>query len=497
MGDSPHPDGLHEACGVVGLCAREGSGSRSGLDVARTCYFALFTLQHRGQESAGIAVGDGAKLRCHKSLGLVSQVFTEETIRPMVGHVAIGHTRYSTTGSNVPRNSQPIEGVFRGVPFALGHNGNLINTVELRDELAQRGIGLGTSVDSELIVRLIENTDAPDFESAVLTSLERIRGAYCLSIANPNQVIMARDPWGIRPLALGQLEDDGGFIAASETCAFQPIGASFLREVEPGEALVLTPGGAREIQAEQRQRDAICLFEFIYFARPDSSIYGRCLWNVRRSMGHLLAREHPVEADIVIPVPDTATPAAIGYAEASRIPFTEGLIKNRYIQRTFIQPEQRMRSRGVRMKLAPLRENLEGKRVIVVDDSIVRGTTTSKLVSLLRRAGAVEVHVRISSPPVRFPCFYGIDMATQAELIGHRMTVPEICAHLGADSLGYLSLANTVRSVGLPKDKFCRACFDGKYPCPVPDDVRVEKFALEGGACGRPEDDDDDDVGLV
>ncbi len=472
-------EGPHEACGIVGICRRPSTAPAPDSGVARTCFFSLFTLQHRGQESAGICVGDGRSLRCHRALGLVSQVFTEEHIQGLTGHLGIGHVRYSTTGANVMRNSQPIEGVFRGQPFALGHNGNLINTVELRHELEAQGVEFGTSVDSEVIVRLIESTEAPDLESACYAALPRLRGAYCLVIGSPDRVIVARDPWGIRPMSVAQFDDGDGFIAASETCVYPTVGAGFVRELEPGEVLVLTPEGIRERQAVERQSNAICVFEFIYFARPDSHVYGRHLWGVRRSMGHLLAKEHPIEADIVIPVPDTAIPGAIGYAEASRIPFTEGLIKNRYIQRTFIQPEQRMRTLGVRMKLAPLRENLVGKRVVVVDDSIVRGTTTTQLVRLLRNAGAAQVHVRITSPPIRYPCFYGIDMASQQELIGHRMSVPEIRDYLGADSLGYLSLSNTVRATGCGKSSFCRACFDGKYPCPLPHDVRLEKHVLE------------------
>jgi amidophosphoribosyltransferase len=472
-------EGPHEACGIVGLCRRPPTGSDRDLGVARTCFFSLFTLQHRGQESAGICVGDGETIRCHKALGLVSQVFTEDNIQALRGHLGVGHVRYSTTGANVIRNSQPIEGSFRGQPFALGHNGNLVNTVELRQELERQGVEFGTSVDSEVIVKLIESMDAPDLESACLAAMPRLRGAFCLVIGSPDRVIVARDPWGIRPISIAQFEDGNGFVAASETCVYPTIGASFVREVEPGEVVVLTVDGIREIQAVPRQTNSICIFEFIYFARPDSHVYGRHLWGVRRSMGHLLAKEHPVEADIVIPVPDTAIPGAIGYAEASRIPFTEGLIKNRYIQRTFIQPEQRMRTLGVRMKLAPLRENLVGKRVVVVDDSIVRGTTTTQLVRLLRNAGAAQVHVRITSPPIRYPCFYGIDMATQQELIGHRMSVPEIRDYLGCESLGYLSLANTVRATGCAKASFCRACFDGRYPCPLPRDVKLEKHVLE------------------
>jgi amidophosphoribosyltransferase len=473
MPDACHSESPKEACGLVGVYAP------GTTEVGRISFYALFQLQHRGQESAGITVGDGRGLTTHKRLGLVTQVFDEEIISGFKGHLAVGHTRYSTTGSNIECNTQPIQGQFKGMSFVLAHNGNLVNSMELRHELEDDGAQFGTTVDSELIVRLIESMDAPDLETAVMHSLERIQGAYSLVIGTPTKVMGIRDPWGVRPLCLGELPEHGGYLLASETCAFQPLGADFLREIEPGECVIIDDKGLREIQVEPLARRAMCLFEFIYFARPDTRLYGATLWNVRRRMGNLLADEHPVEADIVIPVPDTAYPAAVGYAEESRIPYTEGLVKNRYIQRTFIQPEQSMRELGVRMKLAPLRENLLGRRVIVVDDSIVRGTTTRQQVKLLRDAGASEVHLRISSPPVKYPCYYGIDMAVQKDLIAHRMRVEQIREHLGADSLGYLSLANTVKAVGLGRDHFCRACFDGKYPCDIPEPYKVTKLALE------------------
>jgi len=472
MLDSWDLDAPHEECGVVGVYA---PGST---EAARTCFFALFTLQHRGQESAGIAVGDGEDIGVHRRLGLISQVFSEAIISGLRGHLAVGHTRYSTTGSNIECNAQPIPGSFRGTPFVLSHNGNLVNTIELRREMEAAGADFGTTGDSEVIVRVIESMDAPDLETAILDALPRIQGAYSLVIGSPDQLFALRDPWGVRPLSIAGLGDHG-YLIASETCAFPPLGARFMREIEPGEVVIIDGDGFREIQAEPTRRHAVCLFEFIYFARPDSYIYGANLWGARLRMGHLLAKEHPVAADIVIPVPDTGFPAAIGYAQESRIPYTEGLIKNRYIQRTFIEPEQRMREQGVRMKLAPLKENLLGRRVVVVDDSIVRGTTTRQQVRLLRDAGAAEVHLRISSPPIRYPCYYGIDMAVQQELIAHRYAVSDIRDLLGADSLGYLSLPNTIRAVGLGKDCFCRACFDGKYPCPIPEAYRVTKQALE------------------
>lgn len=476
MLDACDTESPREACGVVGVCAP------ATTEVGRICFYALFQLQHRGQESAGISVGDGVTTTTHKRLGLVTQVFDEKIISGFRGHVAVGHTRYSTTGSNVECNTQPIQGHFRGTPFVLAHNGNLVNSMELRAELEAEGMRFGTTVDSELIVRLIESMDAPNIEAAVKACLSHIRGAYSLVIGTPSQVMGLRDPWGVRPLCLGELPGHGGHILASETCAFPPLGAHFLRELEPGECVTLDESGLRAEQVEPLQARAMCLFEFVYFARPDTTMYGTSLWQVRRRMGNLLAREHPADADIVIPVPDTAYPAAVGYAEESRIPYMEGLVKNRYIQRTFIQPEQSMRELGVRLKLAPLRENLLGRRVVVVDDSIVRGTTTLQQVKLLRDAGAVEVHLRITSPPVKFPCYYGIDMAVQSDLIAHRMNVEKIRAHLGADSLGFLSLSNTVRAVGVNKEHLCRACFDGRYPCEVPEPFRVTKLALDPSA---------------
>lgn len=465
-------DNPKEECGVFGIFApRE--------DVARITFFGLFALQHRGQESAGIAVSDGKSLRVHKDMGLVTQVFDEDVITSLVGISAIGHTRYSTTGSSILCNAQPLTSSSRVGDIAVAHNGNLVNTKSLRAELEAEGCVFETSNDSEVIAQLLAKLHHGCIEETVRQAMQRIEGAYSLVILTPDKLIGVRDPYGIRPLCLGRI-NGSHFVLASESCALAPVGAKYLREVEPGEVIVIDRDGQREFQAIPTERHATCLFEFIYFARPDSMIYNRTLHTVRRRMGQELAYEHPVpHADVVIPVPDTSVPAAIGYAEAARTPYGEGLIKNRYIQRTFIQPSQRMRDMGVRMKFTPLKDTLAGKKVVMVDDSIVRGTTTGKLVKMLFEAGAVEVHVRITAPPVKHPCYYGIDMANQEELIAARMDVPAIEKEIGATSLRYLSLDGAVRAVGMHKNKFCRACFDGKYPIAVPQEVRVSKLMLE------------------
>jgi amidophosphoribosyltransferase len=465
-------DNPKEECGVFGIFA-------PGQEVARITFFGLFALQHRGQESAGIAVSDGRKLHVHKDMGLVTQVFDEATIQSLPGISAIGHTRYSTTGSSVLCNAQPIAGASRVGDIAVAHNGNLVNTRTLRAELEAEGCHFETSNDSEVIAQLLAHLHTGCIEETVTQAMKRLQGAYSLVVLTHDKLIGVRDAYGVRPLCLGKI-DDKHYVLASESCALVPVGAQYLREVEPGEVVVIDRDGLTDMQAIPTQRHATCLFEFIYFARPDSMLYGRSLHQARQRMGQELAREHPVpNAHIVIPVPDTSIPAAIGYAEASRLPYGEGVIKNRYIQRTFIQPSQHMRELGARMKYTPLKETLAGKKVVMVDDSIVRGTTTGKLVKMLFDAGAVEVHVRITAPPVRHPCYYGIDMANEEELVAAKHSVEEICKMIGATSLGYLSLDGVVRAVGMNKDKFCRACFDGKYPIPVPRDVRVSKLMLE------------------
>lgn len=462
-----------EECGVFGIFG-------PGEDVARLTFFGLFALQHRGQESAGIAVADGTSIRCHKQMGLVAQVFDEAKLAALSpGHSAIGHTRYSTTGSSVVGNAQPISCTSVVGDVAVAHNGNLINTEELRAEMEAEGVVFDTTNDSEVIARLIAKFWDSDIETAVIRTMEKLQGAYSLTILTPNKLIAVRDPFGIRPLCIGRI-DGKHYVVASESCALNVVSARYLREVEPGEMVVVDSTGFREVQAVPTKRHAMCLFEFIYFARPDSQIYNRTLQEARRRMGHELAREHPCEnADIVVPIPDSANPAALGYAEAARIPYGEGVVKNRYIQRTFIQPDQRMRDLGARMKYTPIREVLAGRKVVMVDDSIVRGTTTGKLVRMFLEAGAAEVHVRISAPPVRHPCFYGIDMANQDELVAANHAVEKIRQQIGATTLGYLSLNGVVRAVGVGKDNFCRACFDGKYPLEIPAHIKVSKLMLE------------------
>lgn len=467
-----HDDTPHEECGVFGVYA-------PGDEVARIAYFGLFALQHRGQESAGIAVSDGKWIRIHKEMGLVTQVFDEQTLADMKGDIAIGHTRYSTTGSSVKRNAQPIYCSSAVGDIAVAHNGNLINTEEIREEMAAAQVAFESTNDSEVIAQLIARNHTGSIEDAVRATMRKLVGAYSLVVMTPTQLVGVRDPHGIRPLCIGQI-DGGRYVLSSETCALNVVGAHFVREVEPGEMVIIDSDGLREVQAVETARHATCLFEFIYFARPDSHIYDHSLHLARRRMGHELAREHPCPgASIVVPIPDSAIPAALGFAEASRLRYSEGVVKNRYIQRTFINPSQQMRERGVLMKYSPLREILAGHRVVMVDDSIVRGTTTGKLVRMFLEAGALEVHVRISAPPVRYPCFYGIDMATQEELIAANHSVEEIREIIGATSLGYLSLDGVVRAVGVGKDKLCRACFDGKYPIRVPHHVKLTKLMFE------------------
>ena len=464
-GDTPN-----EECGIFGVYA-------PGENAARLTFFGLFALQHRGQESAGIAVADGTDIRMHKGMGLVTQVFDEAILTGLPGHISIGHTRYSTTGSSVLRNAQPLQACIHTGKVAVAHNGNLINTDELRDEMLQRGVEFETTNDSEVIARLIaEQRSAPTIADAVRGAMRHIKGAYSLAILTENELIGVRDPYGVRPLCLGRLGVDK-WILASETCALNTVGATFVRELAPGEIVIIDRDGVRRVSGMPMEAETLCMLEMIYFARPDSVMYGNSLHAARRRMGAELFREHPApDADIVIPIPDSGTPAALGFAEASGIPFGEGLIKNRYIQRTFIQPDQRMRDLGVRMKLTPIREALEGKRVVMVDDSIVRGTTTGKVVRLLLDAGAAEVHVRISAPPVRFPCFYGIDMATQDQLIAARQSVEEIRRHIGATSLGYLSKEGLSHALSVPNDNFCLACFTGNYPIAIPPHLGAEKF---------------------
>lgn len=461
-------DKPEEKCGVFGIYA-------PGEDVARITFFALYTLQHRGQESAGIATGDGDAVNLHARMGLVAQVFTEEALAALTGATAIGHTRYSTTGSSKIINAQPMlaegpEGI-----IALGHNGNLVNASSLRKEMVAEGYEFKTSTDTELIVNLFAKSPGATWVERIQSALPRMRGAYCLVAMTKDRLFAIRDPWGVRPLSIGNLK--GRWVVASETCALDTIGAQYVRDVEPGEIVMVDENGLRSFNGVPKVKRALCVFEFIYFARPDSVIDGRLLYQAREEMGRQLAREYPVDADIVMGIPDSATAAGLGYARESGIPFTEGLIKSRYIGRTFIQPEQRIREVGINLKFNPMPEVLRGKRVVVVDDSIVRGTTTRPLVRLLRRAGAREVHVRISSPPYMHPCVLGVDTARRGELIASRMTVPEIERYIEADSLGYLSREGLMKAVDRPADGFCQCCFTGIYPMEI--DVDVDKHSLE------------------
>jgi len=458
---------LHECCGVFGVYA-------PNEDVARLTFFALFALQHRGQESAGIATTDGKGLQVYAKMGLVSQVFSEDSLTRLSGDIAIGHNRYSTRGSSRVSNVQPIIVGSGSNTIAVAHNGNIVNAEHLYQELCDQGYTFHTSTDSEVIANLILSAPDKDWVDKIRYAMHRLQGAYSLTMMTDHSLFGVRDPFGVRPLCLGSI--NGGWVIASESCALDHIGASFIREVEPGE-IVSVSGNGVDSYREEVGKKGLCIFEYIYFARPDSVINGRLLYPARQAMGRGLAQEHPVDADLVMGVPDSATAAGIGYALESGIPLAEGLIKNRYVGRTFIEPDQRIRDLGVKLKFNPLPQMLDGKRVVVVDDSIVRGTTTPQVVKLLRRAGAREVHMRICAPPLRYPCFFGVDMATRWELIAAQKTIPEVRDFIGADSLGYLSIDGLIKAVDLPKDIFCLACFTGDYPIPV--QLEMAKLALE------------------
>jgi amidophosphoribosyltransferase len=463
-----------EECGVFGVWA-------PGEDVAKLTYYGLYALQHRGQEAAGISVSDGKQIVVFKDLGLVSQVFDEQVLSSLYGYVAVGHCRYSTTGSTTWENAQPV---FRttatGSGLSLGHNGNLVNTAELLVRARELGVDMrnGATTDSDLMSGLLAASAADKgLEQAALELLPTLRGAFCLVWSDESTLYAARDPQGVRPLVLGRLER--GWVVASETAALDIVGASFVREVEPGELLAIDADGLRSSRFANPEPKG-CIFEYVYLARPDTTIAGRSVHATRVDIGRRLAAEHPVEADLVIPVPESGTPAAIGYAQASGIPYGSGLVKNAYVGRTFIQPSQTIRQLGIRLKLNPLRDVIRGKRLIVVDDSIVRGNTQRALVRMLREAGAIEVHVRIASPPVRWPCFYGIDFASRAELIANGLDFDGIRRSIGADSLGYVSLEALVAASEQPKTRLCSACFDGDYPIALPEDAMIGKHLLEG-----------------
>jgi amidophosphoribosyltransferase len=469
-----------------------------GGDAARLAALGLFALQHRGQESAGIAASDGDQLMLYKDLGLIAQVLDERRLPSLPGQLAISHCRYSTTGSTVWENAQPTLRLGPRRALSIGHNGNLVNTRELLKRLPGGRSRLPASTDTELLTALLADEPASDTVEALVRVLPHVRGAYSLVVLDERRLIGVRDPHGFRPLVLGRLPvvpdapglwDDAdpaaGWVLSSETAGLDVVGADYVRDVEPGELVILEPGAAPRSVRFAEARPALCVFELIYFARPDSVMEGRNLYEVRRRMGMELAAEHAVAADLVMPVPDTGGPAAAGYAEASGIPFREGMYRNRYAGRTFIQPSQAMRHRGVTVKLNPLRDVVRGQRLVVVDDSIVRGTTTRSIVGLLRKAGAAEIHVRISAPPIYHPCFYGIDTQIETELIAASHSVDEIRAFIGADSLGYLSIGGLLRALDLPYDGFCFACFDGHYPEPVPYDAASRKFILEEAPVGR------------
>jgi amidophosphoribosyltransferase len=455
-------------CGVFGIRSAE-------RDVARLTYFGLFALQHRGQESAGIAVSDRNRITALREMGLVPQAFREEHLQALPGHVAIGHTRYSTTGSSAWENAQPVvhDGSSRQV--ALGHNGNLVNAAELRTELRERGIRLESTSDTEVIAALIANDPAP-LPEAVAATMRRLEGAYSVAALGEETLFAFRDPLAVRPLSLGRLGDD--WVVASETCALDLVGAEWVRDVRPGEVVWVDTDGLHQAQAVPSSREALCIFEHVYFARPDSRLAGGEVYAGRVRMGERLAAEAPAEADFVMPIPDSGTPAAIGFSKASGLPFEEGLIKNRYVHRTFIQPDQGLREQGIRLKFNPLAD-IQGRRVVIVDDSIVRGNTMRQLVSMLLDGGAAEVHVRISSPPVVSPCFYGIDMADEDELAAAHRSVEQMRETIGATSLHYLSLAGMQEATQLPEGSVCRACFTREYPTRVPAGRNLAKLRFE------------------
>ncbi len=467
---------MHESCGVFGVYS-------PNEDVARLTFFALFALQHRGQESSGIATADGKKIGIFTGMGRVANIFTEASLSQLTGHIAIGHNRYSTSGSSRAANAQPILVGNDSETIAIAHNGNVINAAHLYQELVAQGYKFNGSTDSEVVAYLILSSPGKTWVERIRYAMRRLQGAYSLAVMTPRELYAVRDPLGVRPLCLGTI--DHGWVIASETCALDHIGADYVREIEPGEIVLIGENGIESFPGESSKR-ATCIFEFIYFARPDSVINGKLLYPARQAMGAGLAREYPVDADLVFGVPDSATAAGTGYARESGIPVVEGLIKNRYVGRTFIEPDQRIRDLGVKLKFNPLPQVLDGERVVVVDDSIVRGTTTPSVVKILRKAGAKEIHMRICAPPIRHPCFFGVDMATRRELIAGQKSIPEICKFIGADTLGYLSIDGLIKAVDLPRDNFCLACFTGDYPIPV--QLEMDKLALETIGPGNQKD---------
>lgn len=463
--------GPREACGVFGVYA-------PGQQVSATIYFGLFALQHRGQEAAGIATSDGQTVTVVKDLGLVAQVFDENDLAALEGHIGIGHTRYSTTGSSCWENAQPVHRQIGNTSIALGHNGNLTNTAALA---AERGV-TGVSSDSELMLDIIadhvndERSDARGLELALMEALPRFEGAFSLVVMDQGRLVGVRDPHGFRPLSLGRIESNQ-WILASETAALDLVGATFVRDIEPGEMVVIDATGIRSLRPFEETNPQLCVFEFVYFARPDSNLYGTNVFGARQRMGHRLADEYPVAADVVVPVPESGIPAAQGFSERSGIPYADGLVKNRYIGRTFIEPTQMLRDQGIRLKLNPIPATFDGRSVVLVDDSIVRGSTTRQLIAMVRDAGAAEIHLRVSSPPYRWPCFYGMDTSDQSKLLAARMSTDEIAEFLEVDSLGYLSLEGLLDATGAPSESFCTACLSGCYPTSI--EPGAGKFVLE------------------
>jgi amidophosphoribosyltransferase len=459
---------LKEECGIFGVFGHP--------DASKLTYFGLYALQHRGEESAGIVISDGTQVREQRGMGLVADVFDEQSLAALHGNLAIGHVRYSTTGSSMLKNAQPFLVSHGGMSLAIAHNGNLTNAHELRRGLEKKGAIFQSTMDSEIFIHLIAHGMEKGFESALVLALSQVQGAYSMLLLTQDQIIGARDPNGFRPLCLGKL--NGAYVLASETCALDLVDAQYVRDIEPGEIIFINKNGLRSIKPAREVRKAFCIFEFIYFARPDSYIFGQNVYQVRKRLGRMLAKEFQPQGDLTMPFPDSGNYAALGFAEASHMPFEMGVIRNHYVGRTFIQPSQSMRDFGVRVKLNPVRSVLKGKRVVIIEDSIIRGTTSRTRVQAVRSAGAREVHMLVSCPPHQFPCFYGIDFSTKGELIACHHSVEEIRKFLGLDGLGYLSVDGMVAATGLPESNFCLACFDGRYP--VQPDLAFNKHCLEG-----------------
>jgi amidophosphoribosyltransferase len=461
------PERPREECGIFAVYNHE--------EAAKVTYFGLYALQHRGQESAGIVVSDGERVIEHKAMGLVPDIFDEKTLERLTGNIALGHVRYSTTGSSLLVNAQPFRIQYAGKSLAIAHNGNLINARRLRTELEDNGSIFQTTMDTEIVLHLTAKAMKKGLEQAMINTMDTVKGAYSMVIMTEDTLIAVRDPNGFRPLCLGRL--NSGYVVASETCSFDLVEAEYIRDVEPGEIIIINRNGLRSIRSDKPQRRAHCIFELIYFARPDSNIFGQNVYLFRKKQGNLLAEEFRVKADLVMPFPDSGNYAAIGFAQESAIPLEMGVIRNHYVGRTFIQPSQSMRDFGVKVKLNPVKELFKGRSVLIIEDSIIRGTTSKTRIKTLREIGAREVHMLVSCPPHRFPCHYGIDFSTKGELIAAQKTVDEIRDFIGLDSLGYLSIDNLVRATDIPREDLCLACFDGNYPVPIVEEIG--KYSLE------------------